>query len=140
MSISPRIPFGGGCVARLSRLIATLRYARKRQKPRCIVIAGPTAPARPRLPRLFTRNRWTHPLRQRRSHRRRYFTTASRTSGRHRGRLVLRELDRLVEAKADFAFESTLSGLRYAKRIHDWKAKGYSIEIAYLRSRLLNWR
>jgi len=49
------------------------------------------------------------------------------------GRLVLRELDRLVEAKADFAFESTLSGLRYAKRMQDWKAQGYSIEIAYLR-------
>jgi len=47
--------------------------------------------------------------------------------------VVLRELDRLVEAKADFAFESTLSGLRYAKRMQTWKAHGYSIEIAYLR-------
>jgi len=49
------------------------------------------------------------------------------------GRLVLRELDRLVEAKADFAFESTLSGLQYAKRMRGWKARGYTIEIAYLR-------
>jgi predicted ABC-type ATPase len=49
------------------------------------------------------------------------------------GRLVLRELDRLVEAKADFAFESTLSGLRYAKRIQDWKVHGYSIGMVYLR-------
>jgi len=49
------------------------------------------------------------------------------------GRLVLRELDRLVEAKADFAFESTLSGLRYAKRIEGWNARGYSVSIAYLR-------
>jgi predicted ABC-type ATPase len=48
------------------------------------------------------------------------------------GRLVLRELDRLVEAKADFAFESTLSGLRYAQRMQNWKA-GYSIEINYIR-------
>ena len=31
------------------------------------------------------------------------------------GRLVLRELDRLVAAKDDVAFESTLSGLRYAE-------------------------
>jgi predicted ABC-type ATPase len=38
-----------------------------------------------------------------------------------------------MKAKADFAFESTLSGLRYAKRMQDWKAQGYSIEIAYLR-------
>jgi predicted ABC-type ATPase len=49
------------------------------------------------------------------------------------GKLVLRELDRLVSAKADFAFESTLSGLQYAKRIQLWKRRGYSIEIAYLR-------
>jgi predicted ABC-type ATPase len=49
------------------------------------------------------------------------------------GRVLLRELDRLVAASADFAFESTLSGLRYAERIRNWNAKGYSIEIAYLR-------
>ena len=49
------------------------------------------------------------------------------------GRVVLRELDRLVEAQADFAFESALSGLRYAKRIEDWRQRGYSIDIAYLR-------
>ncbi|MEO7206635.1 MAG: zeta toxin family protein [Steroidobacteraceae bacterium] len=49
------------------------------------------------------------------------------------GRLVLRELDRLVEARADFSFESTLSGLQYAKRIANWKDLGYSIEIVYLR-------
>jgi|SRR5271167_50430 len=39
----------------------------------------------------------------------------------------------LVEATADFAFESTLSGLRYAKRMQSWKAQGYSIDIVYLR-------
>jgi predicted ABC-type ATPase len=49
------------------------------------------------------------------------------------GRLLLRELERLVEAKADFAFESTLRCLRYAKRIQNWNAKGYSIEIVYIR-------
>jgi predicted ABC-type ATPase len=45
----------------------------------------------------------------------------------------LRELDRLIEAHAEFAFESTLSGLQYAKRIADWKKRGYLIEIVYLR-------
>jgi predicted ABC-type ATPase len=49
------------------------------------------------------------------------------------GRVLLRELDRLVAAKADFAFKSTLSGLRYGERIRKWKAQGYLIEIAYLR-------
>lgn len=49
------------------------------------------------------------------------------------GRLLLRELDRLPAAKADFAFESTLSGLTYASRIRDWKAVGYRVEILFLR-------
>ena len=49
------------------------------------------------------------------------------------GRVVLRELDRLVESRTDFAFESTLSGLQYARRIADWKRRGYQIEIVYLR-------
>jgi predicted ABC-type ATPase len=49
------------------------------------------------------------------------------------GRLVLKELDRLVAARADFAFESTLSGTGYAQRLRRWKAAGYRIEIVYLR-------
>jgi predicted ABC-type ATPase len=49
------------------------------------------------------------------------------------GRLVLRELDRLTEDGAEFAFETTLSGLSYVKRVSEWKRKGYLIEIAYLR-------
>lgn len=53
-----------------------------------------------------------------------------RESGLHGKAAVdadLRELDRLVNEKADFVFESTLSGFRYAQRIQDWRAKGYSI-------------
>jgi predicted ABC-type ATPase len=49
------------------------------------------------------------------------------------GRMVLRERNRLVEAKAEFAFESTLSGLHYAKRLKEWKNQGYLIEIVYVR-------
>ncbi|MGE5302679.1 MAG: AAA family ATPase, partial [Alphaproteobacteria bacterium] len=45
------------------------------------------------------------------------------------GRLVLREINRLARAKRDFAFESTLSGLTYLKRLRQWKASGYRIEI-----------
>jgi predicted ABC-type ATPase len=80
--------------------------ARKRQKPRCIVIAGPngagkTTFARDYLPGIAG---GISPLRP---------ELAAVTAGR----MVLRELDRLVEAKAEFAFESTLSGLRYAKRM-----------------------
>ena len=108
--------------------------ARKRPKPRCVVIAGPngagkTTFARDYLPAIAGLIHFVNvdliaggisPLRP---------ELAAVTAGR----LVLRELDRLVEAKADFAFESTLSGLRYAKRMQDWKAQGYSIEIVYIR-------
>jgi predicted ABC-type ATPase len=47
-------------------------------------------------------------------------------------RLVLEELDRLTKLSADFAWESTLSGLTYAKRIQQMKQLGYHVEIIYL--------
>ena len=49
------------------------------------------------------------------------------------GRIFLAELDRLARARADFAFETTLSGLVYLRRLKRWKAAGYRIEITYLR-------
>lgn len=49
------------------------------------------------------------------------------------GRLVLKEIVRLVEARADFAFESTLSGLGYVSRLRDMRRRGYHIEIIYLK-------
>ena len=49
------------------------------------------------------------------------------------GRLFLAELDRLARARADFAFETTLSGLAYARRLKRWKGTGYRIEIVFLR-------
>jgi predicted ABC-type ATPase len=47
-------------------------------------------------------------------------------------RLVLQEIDRLAEARFDFAFESTLSGVAYARRLTALKQAGYRIEIIYL--------
>ena len=47
-------------------------------------------------------------------------------------RLVLGELARLTRARANFAFESTLSGKTYAARIKRWKADGYRIEMVFL--------
>ena len=49
------------------------------------------------------------------------------------GRLFLLQLDRLARSKDDFAFESTLSGLTYLNRLKRWKARGWRIEIVYLR-------
>ena len=48
-------------------------------------------------------------------------------------RMVLRELDRLVADRADFAFETTLSGLTYVRRLKSWKRAGYRIDIVYLK-------
>ena len=49
------------------------------------------------------------------------------------GRLFLAELDRLARARVDFAFETTLSGLGYLRRLRKWKSADYRIEITYLR-------
>src|SRR5580704_13643415 len=103
----------------------TSTMARKRRKPRCIVIAGPngagkTTFARDYLPSIAGLINFVNvdliaagmsPLRP-------------ELAAVAAGRVLLRELDRLVAAKADFAFESTLSGLRYAERIKSWKAQG----------------
>jgi predicted ABC-type ATPase len=48
-------------------------------------------------------------------------------------RIVLREIDRLAAERADFAFETTLSGRTYVRRMEAWKRTGYRIEIVYLR-------
>ena len=48
------------------------------------------------------------------------------------GRLVLSEIDRLAAGNADFAIESTLSGLSLFTRLKRWKKCGYAIEIIYL--------
>jgi len=48
------------------------------------------------------------------------------------GRLLLTELDRLAKARADFAFETTLSGSGYVARLEKWKAEGYRIEMIFL--------
>ena len=49
------------------------------------------------------------------------------------GRLLLDELDRLAETRADFSFESTLSGVAYVGRLKTWEASGYDIKIVYLK-------
>ncbi len=108
--------------------------ARRRTKPRCIIIAGPngagkTTFARDYLPGIAGLIHFINadliaggisPLRP-------------ELAGITAGRLMLRELNRLVAAKAEFAFESTLSGRHYLKRIEDWKTRGYLIEIVFIR-------
>jgi len=46
------------------------------------------------------------------------------------GRLVLSEIDRRAAGNADFAIESTLSGLSLLTRLKRWKKCGYAIDLA----------
>lgn len=46
------------------------------------------------------------------------------------GRLFLREVDRLARAGKSFAFESTLSGLSYKRRLQSWKAPVIESELS----------
>ena len=49
------------------------------------------------------------------------------------GREMLRQIDELVARGKTFAFETTLSGLAYAKRIPIWQAAGYHVKLLFLR-------
>jgi predicted ABC-type ATPase len=48
------------------------------------------------------------------------------------GRLMLEELDRYAAEGRNFAFETTLSGRTYVRKIAAWRAAGYHIKLIYL--------
>ncbi|MDR1817991.1 MAG: zeta toxin family protein [Puniceicoccales bacterium] len=52
---------------------------------------------------------------------------------RSAARIALGEMADCVASGADFAIESTLSGLTHAFLFKTWKRRGYRLEIAYLR-------
>jgi predicted ABC-type ATPase len=51
------------------------------------------------------------------------------------GRLFLSEIDRLASSRQSFAFETTMAGRAYIRRLQAWKASGYRILMIYLRLR-----
>ena len=103
------------------------------KSPRCIVIAGPNGAGKTTFAREFLP-----------SHAKviRFVNADLIASGLSplrpelaaiaAGRLFLTELDRLAGSREDFAFESTLSGLGYVRRLKRWRKAGYNIEIIYL--------
>ena len=109
------------------------KKSRKKAAPRCIVIAGPNGAGKTTFAQEFLPSyaKVTHfvnadliasglsPLRP---------DMAAMAAGR----ILLKEIDRLANNGADFAFESTLSGVSHASRLKRWKAVGYRIEIIYL--------
>ena len=48
-------------------------------------------------------------------------------------RLMLRRIDELIEAGADFVVETTLASLGYAHKIPNWRRRGYLVSLVYLR-------
>jgi predicted ABC-type ATPase len=48
------------------------------------------------------------------------------------GRLMLEEIDECVADGHSFAFETTLSGLSYLKKIAVWQALGYQVKLWFL--------
>ncbi len=48
------------------------------------------------------------------------------------GRLMLREIYRRTSLGESFAFETTLSGLHYARMIPRWRRAGYKVELIFL--------
>ena len=110
--------------------------ANGKRKPRCIVIAGPNGAGKTTFARRYlpTNAGVVH------------FVNADliaaglsplkpELAAIAAARTVLSEMDRLAHERADFAFESTLSGLTYVRRLQTWRRVGYRIEIVFLRLR-----
>ncbi len=57
---------------------------------------------------------------------------APETQNSRAGRLLLQRIHELTEERADFGFETTLSGRTYYKLLSDMKAKGYRIVVFFL--------
>jgi predicted ABC-type ATPase len=107
--------------------------AKRRRKARCIVIAGPNGAGKTTFARRYLPEHGVI-----------HFVNADLiASGLSplkpdlaaiaAARMLLRELDRLAAERIDFAFETTLSGLGYIRRLQAWKQNGYRVEIVYLR-------
>ena len=48
------------------------------------------------------------------------------------GRLMLEEIDRHASQGRSFAFETTLAGLGYVRRIRRWRSESYEVKLIYL--------
>lgn len=54
------------------------------------------------------------------------------TAAARAGRLMLAEMDERVRQRRSFAFETTLSGYAYARRITRWLLLGYHVKLIFL--------
>jgi len=58
---------------------------------------------------------------------------APELAARRAGRLMLGEIDRCGAQGISFAFETTLAGKGYLKRIEHWRRDGYRIKLIFLK-------
>ncbi|MFU8885119.1 MAG: Zeta toxin family protein [Cyanobacteriota bacterium] len=58
---------------------------------------------------------------------------APELAARRAARLMLEEIDRCVGDGISFAFETTLAGKGYLKRIEHWRRDGYRIKLIFLK-------
>jgi predicted ABC-type ATPase len=57
---------------------------------------------------------------------------APEAAGLRAGRIMLKEIEAHAQAGVSFAFETTLSGLRYARLIPGWQRQGYRVKLFFL--------
>jgi predicted ABC-type ATPase len=57
---------------------------------------------------------------------------APETAALKAGRLMLQEIEQCARRGESFAFETTLSGLGYLRRIAGWRAQGYRVSLFFL--------
>jgi len=57
---------------------------------------------------------------------------APETAAIRAGRLMLEEIEQYARQGESFAFETTLSGMGYLRRIRQWRAQGYHVSLFFL--------
>lgn len=102
-------------------------------KPKIVIIAGPNGAGKTTFARQFLPNEADCPV----------FVNADliaaglapfspESAAIRAGRLMLGEITNLVRRGESFAFETTLSGLMYARLIQEWRRFGYRVRLIYL--------
>lgn len=102
-------------------------------QPVCYIIAGPNGAGKTTFAKEFLPNEAACPL----------FVNADliaeglspftpETANFHAGRLMLSEIERHVQSRENFAFETTLAGRIYARKIPAWQNIGYRVRLIFL--------
>jgi len=101
---------------------------------RCIIIAGPNGAGKTTFAREFLPKEGKCPV----------FVNADliaaglspfkpEAAAIQAGRIFISQIDALAQERKDFAFETTLSGTAYLRKIQQWKKWGYVIHIIFLK-------